>query len=410
MSTTREHVALNVRDRFPILGQTVHGKPLVYLDNAATSQKPDSVIEATTEYYEEYNANVRRGVHALSYKSTEAYESARAKVARFIGAAGPDEIVFTRGTTESINLVAATLGAEILREGDEILLTALEHHANIVPWQMIAQRTGAKVVAAPLAENGDVDFEFFRGLLNERTRIVAFAHISNAIGTVNPVMEMTRLAKEAGAFVLIDGAQAVHHMPVNVQAIGCDFYAFSGHKMYGPTGIGIRYGRAEVLDSMPPFQGGGDMIASVSFEKTHFAPPPQRFEAGTPNIAGVVGLSAAIDFIESLGIENIVKHEALLMRSAESLLKEALGVAVIGNPKQRVGAISFTVKNAHPHDVGTVLDHEGIAVRAGHHCAQPLMQALELPATVRASFAVYNDAQDLAALKRALGRVEGLFG
>jgi cysteine desulfurase/selenocysteine lyase len=410
MSTTREHVALNVRDRFPILGQTVHGKPLVYLDNAATSQKPDSVIEATTEYYEEYNANVRRGVHALSYKSTEAYESARAKVARFIGAAGPDEIVFTRGTTESINLVAATLGAEILREGDEILLTALEHHANIVPWQMIAQRTGAKVVAAPLAENGDVDFEFFRGLLNERTRIVAFAHISNAIGTVNPVMEMTRLAKEAGAFVLIDGAQAVHHMPVNVQEIGCDFYAFSGHKMYGPTGIGILYGRAEVLDSMPPFQGGGDMIASVSFEKTHFAPPPQRFEAGTPNIAGVVGLSAAIDFIESLGIENIVKHEALLMRSAESLLKEALGVAVIGNPKQRVGAISFTVKNAHPHDVGTVLDHEGIAVRAGHHCAQPLMQALELPATVRASFAVYNDAQDLAALKRALGRVEGLFG
>jgi cysteine desulfurase/selenocysteine lyase len=410
MSTTREHVALNVRDRFPILGQTVHGKPLVYLDNAATSQKPDSVIEATTEYYEEYNANVRRGVHALSYKSTEAYESARAKVARFIGAAGPDEIVFTRGTTESINLVAATLGAEILREGDEILLTALEHHANIVPWQMIAQRRGAKVVAAPLAENGDVDFEFFRGLLNERTRIVAFAHISNAIGTVNPVMEMTRLAKEAGAFVLIDGAQAVHHMPVNVQAIGCDFYAFSGHKMYGPTGIGILYGRAEVLDSMPPFQGGGDMIASVSFEKTHFAPPPQRFEAGTPNIAGVVGLSAAIDFIESLGIENIVKHEALLMRSAESLLKEALGVAVIGNPKQRVGAISFTVKNAHPHDVGTVLDHEGIAVRAGHHCAQPLMQALELPATVRASFAVYNDAQDLAALKSALGRVEGLFG
>ncbi|MEO7454071.1 MAG: cysteine desulfurase [Fimbriimonadales bacterium] len=410
MSTTREHVALNVPDRFPILGQLVHGKKLVYLDSAATSQKPSSVIDAVTRYYEEYNANVRRGVHALSYKSTEAYEATRAKIARFIGASKPEEIVFTRGTTESINLVAATLGQQVLKEGDEILLTALEHHANIVPWQLIAQKTGAKVVAAPLTESGDVDLDIYKSLLNERTRIVAFTHVSNAIGTVNPIKEMTELAKKAGAFVLIDGAQSVHHMPINVREIGCDFYAFSGHKMYGPTGIGALFGRAEVLESMPPYQGGGDMIASVSFEKTQFAPPPHRFEAGTPNIAGAAGLSAAIDFIDSIGMENIVAHEKALMHAAEEMLRDAPGVAVIGSPKQRVGAISFTVRNAHPHDVGTVLDHEGIAVRAGHHCAQPLMRALELPATVRASFAVYNTLQDVESLGKALVRVEELFG
>jgi cysteine desulfurase/selenocysteine lyase len=409
MSTTREHGNLHLSDRFPILTQSIYGKRLVYLDNAATTQKPTSVIQAEKTFYEESNANVRRGVHALSYKSTEAFEKTRANVARFIGAAA-DEIVFTRGTTESINLVAATLGPLVLKEGDEVLLTTLEHHANIVPWQMIAQRVGAKVVAAPLTADGDVDLEFFQSLINERTKIAAITHVSNAIGSRTPIKEMTAMAKTAGAFVLVDGAQSVHHMPIDVLDIGCDFFAFSGHKMYGPTGVGVLYGKRDVLESMPPYQGGGDMIASVSFEKTHFAPPPQRFEAGTPNIAGVIALSAAIDFIESVGMERIQRHEDAIMSFAEETLRELPGVAVIGNPKKRIGAISFTVKNAHPHDVGTVLDHEGIAVRAGHHCAQPLMRALELPSTVRASFAIYNTFEDVQSLGAALRRVEELFG
>ena len=410
MSTTREHASLNVSDRFPILLQSIYGKRLVYLDNAATTQKPKVVIDATKTFYEEYNANVRRGVHSLSYRATEAYEATRSKVASFINASAPEEIIFTRGTTESINLVAATLGSQVLHEGDEILLTTLEHHANIVPWQMAAQRAGAKVVAAPLTESGDVDLDFFQSLINERTKIVAITHISNAIGSVNPVKAMTEMAKRVHAHVLVDGAQAIHHMAVDVQEIGCDFYAFSGHKMYGPTGVGVLYGNKELLETMPPYQSGGDMIASVSFEKTLFAPPPQRFEAGTPNIAGVIGLSAAIDFIEDVGMENIARHEQALMKHAEEALRASPGVAVIGNPKNRVGALSFTVRNAHPHDVGTVLDHEGIAVRAGHHCAQPLMRALDLPATVRASFAVYNTHDDISALAKALTRVEELFG
>ena len=409
MKTLRQNGTIDVAGQFPILAQEVYGKRLVYLDNAATTQKPESVIEAQANYYREFNANVRRGVHALSYRATEAYEGTRAKVAKYIGA-DSGEIIFTRGATESINLVAATLGQEILREDDEILLTTLEHHANIVPWQMVARRTGAKVVAAPLTEEGDVDIELFSSLLSERTKIVSVTHISNAIGTVNPVKKMTSMAKEHGAFVLVDGAQAVHHQKVDVKDIGCDFYAFSGHKMYGPTGIGVLYGKAEVLESMPPYQGGGDMIANVTFEKTLFAQPPQRFEAGTPNISGAIGLSAAIDFIDSLGIENIIEHEAELTKLAEATLRSTSGVAVIGSPKKRVGCISFTVRNAHPHDVGTVLDREGIAVRAGHHCAQPLMRALDLPATVRVSFAVYNTKEDIEVLGKALGRVEELFG
>lgn len=410
MKTTREREIIDVAGRFPILAQQVYGKRLVYLDSAATSQKPDSVIDAISSYYREFNANVRRGVHALSYKSTEAYEATRAKVAAFIGAEDPDEIVFARGTTESINLVAATFGNEVLSEGDEILLTTLEHHANIVPWQMAAKRTGARVIVAPLTGDGDVDLQFFSRLLSERTKIVAIAHISNALGTVNPVKKMTEMAKRAGAHVLIDGAQAVHHQRVDVQDIGCDFYAFSGHKMYGPTGIGVLYGRRELLEEMPPYQGGGDMIASVSFEKTHFAPPPQRFEAGTPNIEGVIGLNAAIDFINEIGFDAVTAHESSLMAEIEKVLRQHDNVSIIGNPKQRVGAISFTVRNAHPHDVGTVLDHEGIAVRAGHHCAQPLMRALDIPATVRASFGVYNSVDDIRALGAALAKVEELFG
>jgi len=410
MKTTREREMIDVAGRFPILAQEVYGKRLVYLDSAATSQKPDGVIDAISRYYREFNANVRRGVHALSYRSTEAYEGARGKVATFIGAKEPDEIVFTRGTTESINLVAATFASEILSEGDEILLTTLEHHANIVPWQMVAKRTGARVIVAPLTTDGDVDLQFFSRLLSERTRIVAIAHISNALGTVNPVKKMTEMAKRAGAHVLIDGAQAVHHQKVDVQDIGCDFYAFSGHKMYGPTGVGVLYGRKELLEEMPPYQGGGDMIASVSFEKTHFAPPPQRFEAGTPNIAGVIGLSAAIDFINEIGLDAVTAHEGHLMVCIEELLRRHDNVSIVGNPKQRVGAISFTVRNAHPHDVGTVLDHEGIAVRAGHHCAQPLMRALDVPATVRASFGVYNSVEDIHALGAALAKVEEFFG
>jgi len=410
MKTTREREMIDVAGRFPILAQEVYGKRLVYLDSAATSQKPDNVIDAISSYYREFNANVRRGVHALSYKSTEAYEGARAKVAKFIGAKEPDEIVFTRGTTESINLVAATLGFEVLKEGDEVLLTTLEHHANIVPWQMVAKRTGARVIVCPLTPDGDVDLQFFSRLLSEKTKIVAIAQISNALGTVNPVKKMTEMAKRVGAYVLIDGAQAVHHQKVDVQDIGSDFYAFSGHKMYGPTGIGVLYGRKEILEEMPPYQGGGDMIASVSFEKTHFAPPPQRFEAGTPNIAGVIGLNAAIEFIEEIGIDAIAEHENQLMSEMENLLQKLDNVSIIGNPKQRVGSISFTVRNAHPHDVGTVLDHEGIAVRAGHHCAQPLMRALDIPATVRASFGVYNSLEDIRALGTALAKVEELFG
>jgi cysteine desulfurase/selenocysteine lyase len=331
-------------------------------------------------------------------------------VAKFIGAKEADEIVFTRGTTESINLVAATLGQEILGEGDEILLTTLEHHANIVPWQMVAKKTGARVTAAPLTPDGDVDLQFFSRLLSEKTKIVAIAHISNALGTVNPIKRMVEMARSVGAYVLIDGAQAIHHQKVDVQDIDCDFYAFSGHKMYGPTGIGVLYGKKNVLEIMPPYQGGGDMIASVSFEKTHFAPPPQRFEAGTPDIAGVIGLGAAIEFIEEIGIDAISAHEEYLMSAMEELLRGLDNVSIIGNPKHRVGAISFTVRNAHPHDVGTVLDHEGIAVRAGHHCAQPLMRALDIPATVRASFGVYNTVEDITALGTALGRVEELFG
>jgi cysteine desulfurase/selenocysteine lyase len=410
MKTTREREVINVAGQFPILAQEVYGKRLVYLDSAATSQKPDSVIDAVSNYYREFNANVRRGVHALSYKSTEAYEGARVKVAQFIGAQEAAEVVFTRGTTESINLVAATLGGDVLKEGDEILLTTLEHHANIVPWQMVAKRTGARVIVCPLTPDGDVDLQFFSRLLSEKTKIVAVAHISNALGTVNPVKKMTEMAKQVGAYVLIDGAQAVHHQRVDVQDIGCDFYAFSGHKMYGPTGIGVLYGRKEILEEMPPYQGGGDMIASVSFEKTHFAPPPQRFEAGTPNIAGVIGLNAAIDFIEEIGISAIADHEQQLMSEMEKLLGELDNVSIIGNPKHRVGSISFTVRNAHPHDVGTVLDHEGIAVRAGHHCAQPLMRALDIPATVRASFGVYNSLEDIRTLGTALAKVEELFG
>lgn len=409
MNFAKPAQCLDLTERFPILRKEVYGKRLVFLDNAATSQKPDSVIEAVDGYYRGYNANVRRGVHALSYKATEAYEGARRKVAEFIGA-GPEEVVFTRGTTESINLVAATLGAQVLEEGSEILLTTLEHHANIVPWQIIAGKTGARIVAAPLKESGDVDLDIFRTLLSEKTKIVAIAHISNALGTVNPVKEMTRLAKEAGAYVLVDGAQAVHHRPVDVKEIGCDFYAFSGHKMYGPTGIGALYGRYEVLENLPPYQGGGDMIASVSFEKTLYAQPPQRYEAGTPNISGAVGLAAAVDFLQEVGIDAIAAHDKALMERCEQVLAQANGVVVVGKPRDRCGAISFTVKNAHPHDVGTVLDREGIAVRAGHHCAQPLMRALDLPATVRASFAVYNTLEDIEALGSALSRVEELFG
>jgi len=410
MKASREREVVDVASQFPILTQEVHGKKLVYLDSAATSQKPDVVIDAVANYYRKYNANVRRGVHALSYKSTEAYEGVRANVATFIGAEKAEEVVFTRGTTESINLVAATLGPEILGEGDEILLTTLEHHANIVPWQMVARRTGSRVIVAPLTADGDVDLQFFSRLVSERTKIVAIAHVSNALGTVNPVKEMTEMAKRVGAYVLVDGAQAIHHIPVSVKDIGCDFYAFSGHKMYGPTGIGVLYGRHEVLEEMPPYQGGGDMIASVSFEKTHFAAPPQRFEAGTPNIAGAIGLGAAIDFINGIGLDTIASHDRQLMSQTEDCLRQLSNVAIVASPKQRVGAISFTVRNAHAHDVGTVLDHEGIAVRAGHHCAQPLMRALDVPATVRASFGIYNTSEDIAALAKALARVEELFG
>lgn len=398
-----------LRQDFPILHQEVHGKPLAYLDNAASSQKPQVVIEAISRFYRSDYANIHRAVHQLSERSTRRYEETRIKVQRFLHAESPREIIFVRGTTEGINLVAQTYGRAHLRAGDEILISALEHHSNIVPWQMLCEEKGAFLRVVPINDAGEIVLEEFERLLSRKTRLVAVSHVSNALGTINPVREIIERAHSQGVPVLIDGAQAAPHMPVDVQKLDCDFYTFSGHKLYGPTGIGVLYGKASLLEEMPPYQGGGDMISSVTFEKTTYNTLPYKFEAGTPHIAGAVGLSAAIDYVSEVGLENIAAYEAELLAYATERLSHIRGLRIIGNAKHKAAVISFVLDGVHPHDVGTVLDREGIAVRTGHHCAQPVMERFGIPATTRASFALYNTREEIDRLVRAIEKVKEMF-
>jgi cysteine desulfurase/selenocysteine lyase len=397
------------RADFPILAQTVHGKPLVYLDNAASSQKPTSVIEAEREVYEVYYANVHRGVHTLSMRSTDAYEGARVKVQRFLNAASAKEVIFTRGTTESINLVAQAYGRGNVGAGDEVLVTGLEHHSNIVPWQLLCAEKGARLRVATLDDDGSVRMDEFDTLLGPRTRLVAVAHVSNALGTVNPVRRMIERAHARGVPVLIDGAQAVPHLAVDLRALDCDFYAFSSHKMYGPSGVGVLYGKKKLLEAMPPWQGGGDMILSVSFEKTTYNELPYKFEAGTPHIAGVIGLGAAVDYLSSVGLARVAAHEHDLLAYGTERLREVPGLRLVGTAPEKAAVLSFVIEGLHPHDIGTVLDYEGVAVRTGHHCAQPVMERYGIPATTRASFALYNTRPEIDALVRGLQKAVQTF-
>ncbi len=399
-----------VRAEFPILAQRIHGRPLVYLDNANTTQKPASVIEAERAYYERDNSNIHRATHLLSERATKAYEAARQKVQRLLNAAETREIVFTRGTTEAINLVAQSWGRANLGPGDEVVLTWMEHHSNIVPWQLVCEQTGASLRVVPITDDGELDVAAYEAALGPRTKLVAAIHVSNALGTVNPVARMVEAAHARGVPILLDGAQAVAHVPVDVQALGCDFYACSAHKMYGPTGIGALYGRAALLERMPPWQGGGDMIADVTFEKTSYNVLPYKFEAGTPNIAGVVGFGAAVDFLRRFDLRQVAAHEHDLLDEATARVQALDGVRVIGRAREKAGVLSFVIDGVHPHDIGTILDREGVAVRTGQHCAQPVMDRFGIPATVRASFAIYNTREDVDALVRALGRVREVFG
>src|SRR6201996_6765790 len=399
-----------VRRDFPILDRTVNGRPLVYLDSGASSQRPIAVLRAVEEYETHSHANIHRGVHALSQAATEAFEGARERVRRFINARSTKEIIFVRGTTEAINLVAQTYARTRLTAGDEIIVSALEHHANIVPWQLVCEQTGALLKVAPINNRGEFLFDEYVKLLSPRTKIVAVAHVSNALGTILPVKKIVDAAHAHGAVVLVDGAQAVPHTHVDVRALGCDFYAFSGHKIYGPTGIGVLYGREELLQSMPPWQGGGDMILTVSFDKTTYNDLPAKFEAGTPNISGAIGLAAAMDYIESLGIDAIAAHEHHLVELASAELQKIPGVQLVGTAPNKASIVSFVMDGVHPHDLGTILDHEGVAVRTGHHCAMPLMTFLGLPATARASFAVYNSEKDVETLAAALRKAREVFG
>ncbi|WP_305075773.1 cysteine desulfurase [Propionivibrio sp.] len=400
---------MRLRGDFPILERRVHGKPLVYLDNAATSQKPRCVIEREARYYAETNANVHRGIHSLSQEATDAYEGARDEVQRFVNAAKREEIVFVRGTTEAINLVAASFGQR-LKPGDEILITGMEHHSNIVPWQLLCERSGAVLRIASITDAGELNQESFERRLGPHTRIVAITHVSNALGTINPVREMIALAHAHGAVALVDGAQAAPHLPVDVQALDCDFYAFSGHKLYGPTGIGVLYGKAALLESMPPWQGGGDMIRQVTFARSTWNDLPYKFEAGTPNIAGAIGLGAAINYVAGIGLDAIAAHEHALLQHATALAPEVPGLRLIGTAPEKSCILSFVLDDVHAHDVGTILDHEGVAVRTGHHCAMPVMERFGVPATVRASFALYNTAAEVDALFAALVKVREVFG
>ncbi|WP_324018939.1 cysteine desulfurase [Aeromonas caviae] len=398
-----------LRGQFPALAQEVNGHPLVYLDNAATTQKPQAVLDAINHYYRADNANVHRAAHALSGRATRAFEDARETVARFINAPRSHEVIWTRGTTEAINLVAQSWGMSELRAGDEIVLSTLEHHANIVPWQLVAQRTGAVIRVIPLDERGDLDIAAYLALLGPRTRLVSVAHVSNALGTVNPVKEMVAAAKAVGALSLIDGAQAVAHLVVDVQAIGCDFYAFSGHKLYGPTGIGVLWGRTELLERMPPWQAGGEMIDRVSFSGTTFNTPPFKFEAGTPHIAGATGLAAAIDFVMEQDRDSLASYEAALTDYLVAGLQQVPGLRLVGEPGQRAGAVSFLLEDIHPQDAATLLDMQGIALRVGHHCAMPLMESLGIGGTMRASLACYNNRDDVDALLAALHKLRDFF-
>jgi cysteine desulfurase/selenocysteine lyase len=391
-----------VRSDFPILHQTVNGKPLVYFDNGATSQKPRQVIHAMVDYYEGYNANIHRGVHHLSQKATAAYEQARETLRSFLGAANADQIIFTKGTTEGINLVAQTWGRNYLKEGDEIVITAMEHHANIVPWQMVAEETGAVLRVIPMSSDGVLDLEAAEALIGARTRMVSVVHVSNALGTINPVQEIIALAKKTGALTLIDGAQAVPHFKVDVQALDCDFYVFSAHKLFGPTGMGVLYGKADILAQIPPYQGGGDMIREVSFERTTYNEPPLKFEAGTPNIEGAISMAAAVKYWLSLDHHAVQEHENDLLHYGTEQLKATGFIRIVGEAPAKVPVISFLMDGAHPYDVGFILDKEGIAVRTGHHCAQPIMDFLQIPGTLRASFAFYNTRAEIDRMINAL--------
>ncbi len=398
-----------IRKDFPILNEQVHGKPLVYLDNAATAQKPKQVIESLDTYYRETNSNIHRGVHTLSEKATAIYEKARSKVKEFINADSTKEIVFVRGATEGINLVAQSFGRNTLKAGDEIIITELEHHSNIVPWQILSEQTGAKLNYIPINDAGELILEEYEKLLSDKTRIVAVGHISNALGTINPIKTIIDKAHAVGAKVIVDGAQAVPHTRVDVKELGCDFYVFSGHKLFGPTGIGVLYGKEALLESMPPYQGGGDMIQMVTMEKSTYNALPYKFEAGTPHIAGVIGLGAAIDYVNELGLESAAQYEIELLDYANEQASQVTGLNFVGTAKNKTSILSFTLDGIHPHDIGTILDGEGVAIRAGHHCAMPVMERFNIPATARASFAFYNTRQEVDALIQAIYKCQKVF-
>jgi cysteine desulfurase/selenocysteine lyase len=407
---TRSYNVERIRADFPILHQNVHGHQLVYLDNAATTQKPRQVIDAISHYYERDNANIHRGVHALSQRATDAYEHARRTAQEFIGAGDCREIIFVRSSTEAINLVAQTYGRKNLKPGDEVLISAMEHHSNIVPWQMICEEKQAKLRVAPINEAGELVLEDFERLLTSKTKLVAIAHLSNALGTINPVRRIVEMAHAKNIPVMVDGAQAAPRLPVNVRELDCDFYAFSGHKIYGPTGIGVLYGKLALLEAMPPYQGGGDMISSVAFERTVYNKVPHKFEAGTPDISGPIGLKAALDYVTRLGIENIERHENELLEYATKRVSALSGIRLIGTAKEKAGVLSFVMEGVHPHDIGTILDQEGIAIRTGHHCAQPVMERYGIPATARASLGLYNTKEEIDALVRGIKKVQEVFG
>ncbi|MDT3741134.1 MAG: cysteine desulfurase [Candidatus Kapabacteria bacterium] len=397
-----------IRKDFPILSTTVHGRPLVYLDNAATTQKPLRVIDAMDTYYRVYNSNIHRGVHKLSQLSTNAYENARNIVKNYLHAENSEEIIFTRGATESINLVAASLGKS-LKEGDEIIISHMEHHANIVPWQVLREEKGIVLKVIPIDDNGELIIEEYEKLLTDKTKLVSVVHISNTLGTINPINHIIKKAKEFGAMVLIDASQSIHHSHINVKALNCDFLVFSGHKIYGPTGIGVLYGKKDILNSMPPYQTGGDMIKSVSFEKTTYNELPSKFEAGTPNISGAIGLGEALNYIGSIGLDSIIEYETHLLQYAASKLSELPGLRIIGTAKDKAAVISFVLDEVHPHDIGTMVDMDGVAIRTGHHCTEPLMRRFGVPATSRASFSFYNTTDEIIVLYKSLLKVIKMF-
>ncbi len=399
-----------IRADFPVLHQDVHGHPLVYLDNAATTQKPKQVLDVLQHYYEHDNANIHRGVHELSQRATRDYEQGRKSIAKFLHAPSPDECIFVRGTTEAINLVAHSFARPRLGPGDEILVTTMEHHSNIVPWQLVAEMTGAKVVACPIHDDGSLDMDAFANMVGPQTKMISVVHVSNALGTVNPIHDIVAIAKQHGVPVMVDGAQAAPHLTIDVQELGCDFYAISGHKMYGPTGIGVLWGKREHLDAMVPYQGGGEMIASVTFEKTTYNEIPHKFEAGTPHIAGAIGLGAAAEYLLSVGVDAIAAHEHDLLEYATQKVSKLPGVRIVGTAPGKASVLSFTIDGIHPHDVGSLLDHEGVAIRTGHHCAQPVMDRYGLPATNRASFGMYNTREEVDAFVAAVENCIQIFG